>query len=205
MILAALLLAAHPVEPETAVEAEAAFAKDAREIGQWTAFERWADETAILVQVPELDIRTLDDSGNPAISLQWWPTKSFVSCDGKMAANTGAYYSPMDGTFGQFMTVWHKTGSGWRYLADHGVELEKPLPVPETPEVTRASCDGVPIVTEDSFGIHYQEHYSQDRTIKWTWFAPTNGDRILTVEGWNGRAYEEVMTLNRPNEAPAEQ
>ena len=39
MILALLIVAA---EPQTAIDAERAFAADAQKLGQWTAFRKWA-------------------------------------------------------------------------------------------------------------------------------------------------------------------
>jgi hypothetical protein len=44
-MIAALLLASAPVA--TAVDAEVAFARDARKIGQWSAFRKWADRDAV--------------------------------------------------------------------------------------------------------------------------------------------------------------
>ena len=46
MIAAALLLASAPVA--TAVDAELAFARDAKRIGQWSAFRKWADRDAVM-------------------------------------------------------------------------------------------------------------------------------------------------------------
>ena len=45
MILASLIAAA-PIA--TAVDAERAFARDSQAIGQWSAFRKYADETAVM-------------------------------------------------------------------------------------------------------------------------------------------------------------
>ena len=45
-MITAFLLAAAPIA--TAVDAEIAFARDAKRIGQWTAFRKWADRDAVM-------------------------------------------------------------------------------------------------------------------------------------------------------------
>ena len=44
MLLAAQVAAAAPA-PQTAIEAERAFAADAQKLGQWTAFRKWSRAT----------------------------------------------------------------------------------------------------------------------------------------------------------------
>ena len=143
MILAALLLQA--AEPQTAIEAERAFARDAQEIGQWAAFEKWAHPDGVIVgrdiHPAKQMAGALGASGEPSIPVHWWPARSFESCDGSLVVNTGPYFSPQDGSFGRFTTVWQQDGDGWRYLADMGVELDLPLAVGEQVVVERPNCD----------------------------------------------------------------
>ena len=68
----------------TAVDAERAFARDAQKLGQWTAFRKYADETAVMFTPQAVWAQTfLADKKDPPKSVEWWPDRSFVSCDGR--------------------------------------------------------------------------------------------------------------------------
>ena len=47
----------------------------------------------------------LKDRKDPPKAVDWWPTASYISCDGKLAVNTGGWQRP-DGSVGYFSTVW---------------------------------------------------------------------------------------------------
>ena len=91
MITALLLAAAVP----TAVDAELAFARDARRIGQWTAFRKYADRDAVMFTPQAVWVQTyLKGTPDPAKAINWRPAHSFVSCDGRTAVNTGPRVQP---------------------------------------------------------------------------------------------------------------
>ena len=48
LLLAAAAAPAAKAPPMTAIDAELAFARDARRIGQWSAFRKWADNDAVM-------------------------------------------------------------------------------------------------------------------------------------------------------------
>ncbi len=141
----------------------------------------------------------LRDLDEPKVPIHWWPAVSYVSCDGKTAVNTGPYYSPLDGTYGQFYTVWEKSEDGWRYRFDTGRELDEPMKLPAEPEVVKASCEEV---TDHGSGDpprppHWDRGYSEDGSLGWQWF-PKDGARELRVGVWDGKEYDMVITVDLP-------
>ena len=66
--------------PQTALDAERAFAADAQTIGQWAAFRKWAAIDAIMfVRQPVQALDWLRGRAEPAQAVQWWPTASWRS------------------------------------------------------------------------------------------------------------------------------
>ena len=78
---------------------------------------------------------------DPPASVFCWPGRSYVSCDGRIAVNTGPWVRDGGKSVGYFTTVWHRQGDGgWKWSIDQGDDLVKPRPLPEKPRVTIASC-----------------------------------------------------------------
>ena len=192
MILAALLLAAHPVEPETAVEAEIAFAADAQTLGQWTAFAKWADEEGVLVGRTVVDAREFASSQeDPEHALRWWPVLSYLNCNGDLAINIGGWKDPESGQAGQFHTVWKKGDEGWRYLVDIGATRKAALNKRETVEIVRASCDApVNFLMAVANAVAKDTGVSDDRSLHWRWSIGENGAGEFSFAYWNGAAFQ---------------
>ncbi|MGH6705455.1 MAG: hypothetical protein ACREB1_01445, partial [Sphingomicrobium sp.] len=105
MIAALLIAAAAP----TAVDAERAFAADAQKLGQWTAFRKYATDDALMFVPTPTNAQTwLRGRDDPKQSIEWWPTESYSSCDGRLAVNKGGWRRP-DGSVGYFTTVWRRS------------------------------------------------------------------------------------------------
>ena len=84
MILALVLAAAVP--STTAIDAERAFAERAKSVGQWTAFREYAEASAVMFNPQAVWAHDfLDGRKDPPRSIEWWPARSFVSCDGGLA------------------------------------------------------------------------------------------------------------------------
>lgn len=195
-MLAALLLAG--AAPVTAADAERAFAADAKAIGQWSAFRKWAaDDAVIFVPQPTNAQAFLKPLKDPPKAVHWWPTASFVSCDGKMAVNTGGAAWP-DGHASYFSTVWKQAGGTWRWALDHGDNLETPRPRVPEPAVRRAACSGTPAsppggalassVADGTGG----SGRSPDQTLFYAWRSDANG-RSLRAWLWNGTGWDDVL------------
>ena len=129
----------------SAVDAEIAFARDARRLGQWTAFRKYADPDAVMF-TPQVvwAHEFLAGRKNPPAAVRWWPAQSYVSCDGRIAVNTGpAAYAGGRGA-GYFTTVWQRERRRWRWVYDAGDALKVARPIPKRPFVRKASCAGKP-------------------------------------------------------------
>ena len=213
MIVALLLAAAAP----TAVDAERAFARDAQQIGQWTAFRKWADDTAVMFTPQAVWTKTfLKDRKDPPKAIEWWPDRSIVSCDGRTAVNTGPAFRP-DGTpYGRFMTVWQREKGQWRWVYDNGGPPDaKASRKPQRPKVSRASCrpraPGAPVIappplsarTARSTPEDQGRGESADKTLGWDWKVERDGAHRFRVFLWNGRGYDQALVNNVP--APSRQ
>jgi len=203
MILA-LLLASAPVA--TAVDAERAFAADAQKYGQWTAFRQYADHDAVMFTPQAVWVREfLADRKDPPKSVRWAPAHSFVSCDGRIAVNTGPWWGADGVHHGYFTTVWQRSGHAWRWVYDGGDAESGPLPPQPRVQVHRASCvtkaPGAPIIPPPPLTAKQARTtpedngrgQSADKTLGWDWKVEKSGARKFRVYQWNGLRYAQVL------------
>src|SRR4051795_6983354 len=211
-MIAALLLAAAAAHPAaktpamTAIGAELAFASDAKEIGQWTAFRKWADNDAVMFIPQAVWAQTfLKPLKDPPSAIAWAPAHSFVSCDGRIAVNTGPWWGADGVHHGYFTTVWQRSGRDWHWVYDGGDGLEGPLPPQPSVQIHRASCrtkaPGAPVIppppltpkqartTPEDDG----RGQSADKTLGWDWKVEKSGARKFRVYQWNGLRYAQVL------------
>lgn len=201
-MIAALLLASAPVS--SATEAEIAFARDARRIGQWSAFRKWADRDAVMFTPQAVWARTfLKPLKDPPKSISWRPAQSFLSCDGRTAVNRGPWFTQDSRLAGTFTTVWQRTQAGWRWVYDGGVPIS--VGASNRPQVRRASCDieapgaatlALPKLSRDRTAARPKDAgrgESADRTLGWDWRVTAAGSRTLRVFLWTGHRYAEVI------------
>lgn len=208
MILALLLAGAGAAPaPATAVEAERAFAADAQELGQWTAFRKWADPTAIMFDPQAVWAQDLlKGRKDPPRSVQWWPARSWTSCDGRTAVNTGPWRIEAGKLDGYFTTLWMRQPSGdWRWTVDGGDSLAAPLARPARPAVRRAACINRALRMK-SIDRAYRNPLnrtappgdsgyarSADGTLLFNWTVAADGARRTRVQLWTGRRFETVL------------
>ncbi|GAA4749864.1 hypothetical protein GCM10023264_15350 [Sphingomonas daechungensis] len=208
-----LLLAAASV---TAVDAERAFAADAQKLGQWTAFRKYADDTAVMFNPQAVwASEFLAPLKDPPKAIGWGPSDSWVSCDGRTAINRGPWTSASGKSHGYFTTVWMRDGKGWKWTYDGGDSLAKPMPLPKQPKVERASCTG-----REKIPGEYREEVkptariagkppadagqgrSADGTLIYEWRVAASGERRFEAKIWNGRDYRTI--LDQHVSAPSE-
>lgn len=195
----------------TAVDAERAFARDAQSEGQWTAFRKWADKDAVMFTPQAAWARDfLKDRKDPPASVRWWPTRSFVSCDGRTAVNTGPWLAAQGSLGGYFTTVWQHDRDKWRWVYDGGGPLHGPAPAMKPPTVRRAACvsraPGAPIQPPPPLTpaqsmkspVDNGRGQSADRTLGWDWKVDKRGGRTFRVYLWTGRKYAEVLHNDIP-------
>lgn len=127
--------------PGKIVATELAFARLAREKGQWTAFREYATDDAVMFVPEPVNARDwLAKQKDPAEAVQWQPHQVWMSCDGSMAVTKGAWQRP-DGSFGYFTTVWERQQDGeYKWVLDQGDVLAEPLVAPDIIQSTVADC-----------------------------------------------------------------
>lgn len=123
------------------VATELAFARTAREEGQWTAFAQYAAEDAVMfVPQPVKAREWLKGRANPAEAVRWQPHEVWSSCDGSLAVTRGAWQRP-DGSVGYYTTIWKRQRDGdYRWVLDQGDDLAEPLVAPEFISTKVADC-----------------------------------------------------------------
>ena len=202
-MIAALLLASAPVV--TAIDAEAAFARDAKKIGQWSAFRKWADRDAVMFTPKAVwastFLKTLKD---PPKAITWRPAQSYVSCDGRTAVNMGPWFTQDQRLAGFFTTVWQRTPAGWRWVYDGGVPTVSPSKGLK-PRSVKASCstppNAPPIQPPPKLNVKQALTTPQDNgrgksadgTLGWDWKVTATGERTFHVYLWNGKRFAQVI------------
>jgi hypothetical protein len=211
-MIAALLLAAASLP--TAVDAERAFAADAKRLGQWTAFRKYADKDAVMFTPQAVWARDfLKGRKDPPKSVSWRPVHSFVSCDGRTAVNSGPWWRGDGSLGGYFTTIWQRSGQGWRWVYDGGGPTSAPATT-AGPQVHRATCGvrapGLPMPPPPPLNPKLARTtpadngrgQAADKTLDWDWKVDKKGARQLRVYMWNGVRYAQVLYNDVP--APAQ-
>jgi len=207
LLAAALTTAVDAARARSAVDAERAFAADAQKIGQWTAFKKYADESAVMFNPQAVWAHEfLGPLKDPPKSVRWGPADSWVSCDGRTAINRGPWTSASGKAHGYFTTVWVREGKGWKWTYDGGDQLAEPMALPRKPRIERASCSGRRKIP----GEYRQEVKPTDRiagkppadagqgrsadgTLIYEWRVAKDGARRLEAKLWNGRDYRTIL------------
>lgn len=209
MIVAALLALA-PIS--TAIDAEAAFARDAQRHGQWTAFRKWADPDAVMFTPHAVWARSfLKPLKDPPRSITWRATQSYSSCDRRTAVDLGPWFTQDHHLAGYFTTVWQRSKTGWRWVYDGGIPASqgslKPLSVeasctPASREPPIAASSGLQAKEPRASPEDSGRGMSADRTLSWDWKVTASGERTFRVYLWNGRRFAEVMHTVDPAPQP---
>ena len=193
--------------PSALIAGEIAFARAAREKGQWTAFRKFADDEAVMfVPQPVMAKDWLSGRKDPAQAVQWEAYQVWMSCDGTLGVTKGAWHAP-NGTHGYFTTIWkqHKKGD-YRWVLDQGDTTVEPVrkpdwltavvadcpargtrrpPAPDEREkLTRAGMDG--------------SGKSDDGTLAWAYHVAPDNARTLSVSLSKGGAMKQVLALSVP-------
>lgn len=188
-------------QPGEVVAVELAFARAAREKGQWTAFAEYATRDALMfVPQPVNAQQWLKGRANPAEASRWQVHQVWSSCDGSLAASSGAFQQA-DGAHGRFVTLWQRQDKGgYKWVADMGERLEVPLEEPDMVQAQVADCPqgaargmvrgsaARPSTPQDSTVSH-------DRTLAYSWASNGASGTVLTVRMMRDGEMREVLTL----------
>lgn len=195
MIEALLLAAAAP----TALDAERAFIADAQKLGQWTAFRKYATDDALLfIPQPTNAQSFLKDRKDPPVSVFWWPGRSYVSCDGNTAVNTGPWVREWGKSVGYFTTVWQRQADGnWKWIYDGGDALKTARAEGGDIKPVVATCQRPtakrPLIIGFKDGT-MKGGQSEDGTLVWDWAVNSkNGARSFRAHIWNGSNWQTVI------------
>jgi hypothetical protein len=206
-LAAVALVAARPPmrfqpDPSSVIAAEIAFNRLAQQKGQWTAFRETAAEDAVMFVPQRVLAQTwLKGRADPPQSVRWATQSVYASCDGNLAASTGAWQRP-DGTTGYFTTIWRRDKKGvWKWVLDHGDALASPRAAPEFLVGKVATCkapDGPPPPPpvrdkNGKGGKGVMPPPPRDESLTWTADVATDGGRRVTVRMWNGTGYDVVI------------
>ena len=198
MILALLMVVATPAEGSgSVIEADRALASDAQTFGYWTAFRKWAapDATMFMPQ-PIKAIEFLKDKADPSRSSIWGIKRSYQSCDGSAAVNTGPWTLDAGSQNGYFTTIWRRGTDGWRWILDSGDSLEKSREAFGEPVTVIASCTRpilAPRATKARNGDKVGDGQSDDGSLRWSWSVNGNDDRRVRIQLWNGKGWDLVI------------
>jgi hypothetical protein len=179
--------------PSALIATELAFAREAGEKGQWTAFRDYAADNAVMFVPQQVTAKDwLKKRANPPQAVTWEPYAVWMSCDGTMGVTKGAWQRP-DGTSGYFITVWRKQKNGaYKWELDQGDALAQPLAAPEmisgdVADCSRASPPEIPAAAGRTVG------WSDDKTLQWIVEVKPDNSRSFKVNRWTGQGYQEVL------------
>lgn len=209
--------------PSALIAAESAFARLAREKGQWTAFAETAAETAEMF-VPErvLAKAWLKGRANPPVPVQWQPSAVWISCDGGTGVTFGAVRGEGNGWFS---TVWERQKKGgYKWVLDQGGTLSAPLrnsdfitgkvadcparprrdplaeeappppkPPRDAPPPLRPLAGPIPLLGAVAAGADSKDGRSADGTLAWRSTVLPGGTRLWTVWIWQDGKMAEVL------------
>ncbi|MBD2842924.1 hypothetical protein [Erythrobacter rubeus] len=205
-------------QPSAVVKTELAFARAAREEGQWTAFRQYVAPGAILHgRNGGIDAATwLAPLSDPEQAVQWAPKTVVMSCDGSLAVSLGRYQDP-EGIVGDFVTVWERQPDlQYRWVYDVGGP-DVPQPPPrrqfEDGDIVVTAIDAVeglvatcpragtaipPPPSDSAVGMRAEDaKLSGDGTLRWRWQHRGESEKYVAAEYfYNGEwvtAVEEVL------------
>lgn len=209
----ALASAPYAAQPSLVVAREIAFARAAREEGQWTAFRAFATDDAVLhgrngPVAAKPVLVTLDD---PEKAVQWAPRTVMMSCDGKLAVSQGRFLDP-EGFVGTFVTVWERANNADEYHWSYDVG-GRDDPQPEAEEIGAdeivvtaydniqglvADCprDGsvpAPPALGPAGDAARGVEVSGDGTLRWIWEHRADGTKYVRADYYTSGAWETVI------------
>lgn len=197
--------------PGDVVATELAFARYAAEYGRWVAFGQYSDDAGVMF-VPEMvNAKTwLKGQPEPANKLSWEPYEVWSSCDGSIGVTRGGWQAGE--AKGWFTTVWKRQDDGtYRWLLDHGDVDPAIGGPPEFIEAHVADCpagDWLPPISMAEAVPGNGEFFggaSDDHTLRWGGRVDRWGGRIVTVDLWDGEAFQRVLhqTIAPPPAEPS--
>lgn len=190
-------------QPSTIVSTELAFARTAREDGQWTAFREFSAPGALLHGAGGIIAAApfLEGRRDPEEAVQWGVRTVSMSCDGEFAVSQGRFRDPA-GLVGTYITIWQRQSNNeYRWIYD-GASADVPQPPPRAQvedgdivvtaidaiEGLVATCpradETIPAPPTDSpVGMRASDvRQSRDGTLRWRYQHLDNGTKFVAAE-----------------------
>ncbi|TRD11123.1 hypothetical protein FGU71_04160 [Erythrobacter insulae] len=219
----ALKSAPGAAQPSTIVKTELAYARAAKERGQYTAGLDFAGSGARLHgrNGPVDAVEFFSALSDPDTAIDWKPRIVVMSCDGALALSTGRF-TDQEGFVGNYVTTWVRQNDGeYKWVYDVAGR-DDPQPPPrrqfEDGDIVVTSIDAVqglvatcprgddgippPPALSISGEAPGAAQLSRDSTLRWRWEHQADGTKFVSAEYYyNGAwvtAFEE--SLASPNE-----
>ena len=208
-------------DPTKVAATDIAFARKARDEGQWTAFAEYSAPGALLHgRSGPFDARAwLATLTNPAQSVRWWPTAVWASCDGSLAVSFGRSLDP-EGIVGSYVTVWQlQDDRSYRWIYDTGTP-DDPQPPPRPADVAAdpdtivvdalTAIDGkvaecsrgaqMPPAPEPvaADGTRHGGGESADGTLRWRWEHQADGARRFAAHWLRDGTWQQALEFTVP-------
>jgi len=208
-------------DPGRVAAADIAFARMARDEGQWTAYRANAASGAVVhgADGPVPVEGFIGGRTDPAVANAWTPNTIWASCDGTLAVTFGRYQVP-NGDVGSYVTVWElQRDRSYKWTYDVRT-LDNPQPEPEAgpdiPEGEEAiivpgmtSIEGrvadcmpqgtppppdPPAMASDSSG----GDRSTDARLEWSWAHQADGTRHVNVSWLREGEWQQAVSFSVP-------
>ncbi len=215
-------------DPGLVAAADIAFARQARDQGQWTAFRATAAAGAVMhLRDGPVPVATYTAGrDDPPVSTAWTPNTIWTSCDGTLAVTFGRFQVP-DGDVGNYVTVWElQRDRSYKWTYDIGA-LDDPQPEPESgpdiPEGEEAiivpgmtSIEGriadcpregagtptdAPVARAFSGTATSGGSRSRDGTLDWAWSHQSDGTRQVNVSWLREGEWQQAVQFSVPSQA----
>lgn len=197
-------------QPSTIVATELAYARAARDDGQWTASRSFAAPGAVLHGrngvVPAGPV--LAQLSDPSEPIQWAPRTVVMSCDGALAISLGRYRDP-EGLVGNYVTVWERQRDlTYKWVYDvAGPDVPQPPPRKEIEDgnIVVTAIDAVeglvatcprgdeqvppPPALRSGSEETGKAQLSGDGTLRWRWEHRDEGTKFVAADYWYNGAW----------------
>ncbi len=212
-------------QPTSVIATELAFARAAREEGQWTAYRRFAAPGAQIQAdgAPVSAENWLAGRTNPPAADRWVPRQAWSSCDGSAVVVTGIS-TDADGNWSRFTRVWERQQRGefrWVYtrsapdadLTRTRQESEQERAADEASgdailveagnfiRARVADCSAPPADATQPAASSGATGISRDRTLRWSVDGSQGQAGGLVAYSWNGTGWDPVDAQGAASEA----
>lgn len=205
-LLSSALLAGTSDPGAPLIAADEAYAKAARDQGEWTATR------AVVVPQSELftpgRVRTLEFGkglADPEVAGSWKPDHAWISCDGTAGVTFGSWKIKGTKLKGSYESVWVLMADGsYRVLLRRGGTHPRRLLSRPGRKGMRASCTGKPFIAiqAPAEGDDLKFGASTDNSLDWTSLVTAQGEVQIAVRIWDGRDFVPVLEDVAPAPRP---